>query len=118
MNEIVVRKDLQRIRKKVLARIRKGKRQAEVNEERRIQKIVARLRHEGIRPELLREDDMADILVAIIRECGEAMHIDAIIRMVNIVANTDALQNLVKLGQLSEKIDSYGRKCYSNKRTI
>ncbi len=121
--DIVLRKDVLRIRKRVRDRIRRATRRAEVEGDRRLDKVARSLR--GKVDFYLWDWDKSPheewelMLEAILREWGTkadgGMTEGEILRKFHLLIITGTLQILVVRGDLITERDSYGRTQYSTK---
>lgn len=118
---IILRKDFQRIRWKILKRIRKGKIRAEKEDFRRIDKVIASLQADGVNVWDWDEDkneDIAKIMVAVLKEWGGkgGMTTTEVAHYFDRLACSAALHLGEKQGWMKVDYDSYGRKRYYTKK--
>lgn len=122
MNEIVLRKDFQRIRKKVLARIHRAKVRAELADTKRIERVATTLRDKVDFYHWNSEDssqENCEIIKSVLEEWGGktgSMTECEISRRFSQVLVAGYLQALLRIPHERRKLtitcDSYGRKRY------
>jgi len=117
-NAIILRKDFQRIRKQVMARIRRGKIRAETEEDQRTTKVVDALLDDKVDFYTWNEnetDDTEKIVLAIVKEWGrEGISEDEVVRRFMHVLTEGALRVMLIRGEVITRHDSYGRTYYRN----
>lgn len=111
--QIILRKDFLRVRARIRARFRRGEIRAELEETRRIARVVDVLKGkvdlcgwDGSRP-----DDTDQIILAVIAE-WEGMTAAGVVRRFYQVLVEGSLRFLQEQGELRVRRDSYGRQSY------
>lgn len=115
MTSIILRKDFQRIRTRVRNRVRRGRICAELEEARRIERVVDALDgkidfYNGNES----ESEIAEILQAILAEWRELTEDEIVWRFRQVVV-AGALRIMVEKREVETSCDSYGRMMYRMK---